>query len=147
MGSVSRGAARARGPSPTASPRRTAARGRHGRVERALLAEDCRLLAFRGSASAPEWLTEAEADALLAAKPSADVPADQAQHFLGGLLEELDTLTPAFERAAHDHANELLAAHERVREAVKGKGSRHRVEPRLPVDVLGGYVYLPEGIA
>jgi hypothetical protein len=116
-------------------------------VERALLAEDCRLLAFRGSASAPEWLTEAEADALLAAKPSANVPADHAQHFLGRLLEELEALTPAFEKAAHDNAKELLAAHERVREAVKGKGIRHRVEPKLPVDVLGAYVYLPEGVA
>lgn len=42
---------------------------------------------------------------------------------------------------------DLLAAHERVHEALKGKGVRHRVEPRLPVDVLGAYVYLPEGAA
>jgi len=54
---------------------------------------------------------------------------------------------PRSRRPAHDHADELLAAHERVREAVKGEGIRHRVEPKLPVDVLGAYVYLPEGIA
>jgi hypothetical protein len=35
-------------------------------------------------------------------------------------------------------------AHERVRQATKTKG-RHRVEPKLPVDVLGVYVCLPAG--
>jgi superfamily II DNA or RNA helicase len=113
--------------------------------ERALLAEDCRLLAFRGSAAEPEWLTDAEAEQLLAAKPSANVPADQAQHFLKRLLDELETLVPAFEKTAHDNARRLLEAHERVREATKARGVRHQVRPKLPVDVLGAYVYLPEG--
>jgi hypothetical protein len=115
--------------------------------ERALLAEDCRLVAFRGSAEEPEWLTEGDAEALLTAEPSANVPADQARHFLQRLLDDLPTLAAAFEKTAHDHAARLLDAHERVREALKGRGGRHRVEPKLPVDVLGAYVYLPEGAA
>ena len=31
--------------------------------------------------------------------------------------------------------------------AVKAKGIRNRVEPKVPADVLGAYVYLPEGTA
>jgi superfamily II DNA or RNA helicase len=116
-------------------------------AERALLAEDCRLVAFRGSAADPEWLTEAEGEGLLGAKPSSNVNAAQAGHFLGRLLEELPALTPAFDRCAHENAAQILAAHDRVREAVKAKGTRHRVEPKLPVDVLGAYVYLPEASA
>jgi hypothetical protein len=62
-------------------------------------------------------------------------------------LEDLPTLAAAFEDSAQKTALRILTAHERVREAVKAKGLRHRVEPKLPVDVLGLYVYLPEGTA
>jgi hypothetical protein len=117
-----------------------------GGAERALLAEDCRVLAFHGSAAEPHWLGQADAEDLLAAKPTANVAADQARHFLGRLIDDLPALNPAFERLAQENGARILAAHERVREAPKGKGVRHRVEPKLPVDVLGAYVYLPEGV-
>jgi hypothetical protein len=113
--------------------------------ERALLAEDCRLAAFRGSGATMEWLTEPEAEALLSALPSANVSPDHARHFLDRALEEIPTLSPAFEKLAGDTATGILAAHERVRQAMRAKGVRHRVEPKLPVDVLGVYVYLPVG--
>jgi hypothetical protein len=54
-------------------------------------------------------------------------------------------MAPAFEKLAHENAARILAAHERVREATKARGVRNRVEPKLPVDVLGVYVYLPAG--
>ena len=40
-------------------------------------------------------------------------------------------------------ADALLKAHTRVREASHVTGVRYRVEPHLPVDVLGIYVLLP----
>jgi hypothetical protein len=40
-------------------------------------------------------------------------------------------------------ADELLAAHERVRDAARQKGVRYKVAPQQPVDVLGIYIYLP----
>ncbi len=52
---------------------------------------------------------------------------------------------PAFEKLAPENAARILATHERVREATKAKGVHHRIEPKLPVDVLGVYVYLPAG--
>ncbi len=39
-------------------------------------------------------------------------------------------------------AEALLQSHRRLRDAVKHRG-RYRVEPKLPNDVLGVYVYLP----
>ena len=39
---------------------------------------------------------------------------------------------------------ELLEAHQRVRRASKIRKVRYRVEPQLPPDVLGIYVYLPK---
>ncbi|NVM23238.1 MAG: hypothetical protein HWN68_15820 [Desulfobacterales bacterium] len=38
---------------------------------------------------------------------------------------------------------ELLQAHRRVRTAARLRGLRYKVEPHLPPDVLGIYVYLP----
>jgi len=39
----------------------------------------------------------------------------------------------------------LLDAHRRVRIAARETNVSHRVEPQLPCDVLGVYVYLPKG--
>jgi len=52
------------------------------------------------------------------------------------------------ERQARDDAarvrgEELLDAHRRVRAAARQTGVSHRVEPQLPPDVLGIYIYLP----
>jgi superfamily II DNA or RNA helicase len=116
-----------------------------GGDERALLAEDCRVAAFRRSGTTVEWLTDPQAEALLCATPSANVSPDQARHFLARTLEEIPTLAAAFETLAREAAAGILGAHERVREAVKARGVRHRVEPKLPVDIMGVYVYLPAG--
>lgn len=119
-----------------------------GKEERALLAEDCHLAAWRGAASAegePAWLSREEAEALLRATPAANVAPDAARHFAERALDDLPNLRPALERLAHEQAESIRAAHERVRQAVKGRGTRTRVEPKLPADILGLYVYLPAG--
>jgi len=38
---------------------------------------------------------------------------------------------------------ELLEAHQRVRLATKTRNVRYRVEPQLPSDILGLYIFLP----
>lgn len=49
----------------------------------------------------------------------------------------------ADEKSTLEMAETLLNAHRRVRTASRIKGIRYRVEPHLPPDVLGIYVYLP----
>ncbi|MBW1933629.1 MAG: hypothetical protein JRI96_18750 [Deltaproteobacteria bacterium] len=48
-----------------------------------------------------------------------------------------------FCRRRRHYAEAVLQAHRRVRTAARRKGIRYRVEPHLPPDVLGIYVYLP----
>lgn len=118
---------------------------RRGRgPEQPLLAEDVLTLAFRGSPEAPEWLDSDETEALLSATPVANVEAGLAADRLRGMIERVGNLDGEFERRANERAEELLQAHDRVRSAARTPGARSvRVEPHLPPDLLGVYVFLP----
>jgi len=110
-------------------------------VETPLLAEDSGLLAWRGSADQPTWLTSDEVTTLLAAEPAANPGG--AVDFLTEAVGALDQIGPDLDAEAHRRAEQLHQSHIRVRDAARQKGVRVRVEPQLPVDVLGVYVYLP----
>ncbi|MGH9542804.1 MAG: DEAD/DEAH box helicase [Terriglobales bacterium] len=116
--------------------------GRNGAAGE-LLAEDWQLLAFRGSPASPEWLSDGEAEALLSAQPEANIAADIARAHLGRLLNELPALSPHLDAAARRRADDLLAAHRRVRRAARLSVGQISVEPKLPADFLGVYLYLP----
>ncbi len=118
-------------------------RGRRGEEKKPLLAEDCRVLAFAGSPQNAEWLDEELAEALLQATPDANIAPEQAADFLRKVIEGFEYLRPQLDEAAHQRGAELLDAHQRVREASRLKGVRYRVEPQMPPDVLGFYIYLP----
>ena len=111
--------------------------------ERPLLAEDWQLVAFAGAPTAPEWLPDEAAEALLTASPEANVGPDVARTHLQRVLDELPNLATHFAEVARTRGDALLEAHRRVRKATRASGVTHRVEPKLPVDVLGVYVYLP----
>jgi hypothetical protein len=117
---------------------------KQGEQERPLLAEDCQVLAFAGSPQNAEWLQPDKAEALLQAEPEANVAPDQAAHFLRLLLDGFDALRPHLEHSARERGAELLESHRRVRIASRAKGVSNRVEPQLPPDVLGIYIYLPK---
>ena len=110
-----------------------------------LLAEDCQVLAFTGSPQQAEWLPEEEAERLLQAEPGANISAEQASDFAQRVIDGFDLLSPHLEEAAQLRGEELLDAHQRVRLASKIRNLRYRVEPQLPPDVLGIYIFLPQG--
>lgn len=112
-----------------------------GGVETPLLAEDCGLVAWTGAADGPTWLTPDEISSLLAAEPNANPGG--AIDFLTEAVDALDVVATRLDDEARERAKQLHEAHTRVREAAREKGVRVRVEPQLPVDVLGVYVYLP----
>jgi len=112
--------------------------------EKALLAEDCCVFGFKGSPTSAEWIDPLLAEKLLTALPEVNVSPDQAAHFLNRAIEEFDAIKPYLEKSARTRADELLNAHTRVRKAASQKGIKHRVEPNLPPDVLGLYIYLPK---
>lgn len=108
-----------------------------------LLAEDWQLVAYRGTAAAPEWLSQDEAEGLLDAKPDANVAPDVARTHLERIIQTLPVLDAELARIARERAEQIREAHRRVRKAARLAGARLIVEPKLPVDVLGVYLYLP----
>lgn len=117
---------------------------RRGRgPEDRLLAEDSITVGFRGSPADPSWLTDAEIEALVAATPDANTEPSLATKSVQGVLDSMAELRPHLDRFARERGEALLEAHQRVRQAA-GSGTRSvRVEPNLPADVLGVFVYLP----
>jgi superfamily II DNA or RNA helicase len=115
----------------------------HDGVEAPLLAEDCTVLGFTGSPASPTWVDGDDLEALLAATPTDNVHPGQATDFLRDVLVNAITWVEHLNADAQARADELLAAHERVRDAARQKGVRFKVTPQQPVDVLGIYVYLP----
>ena len=114
-----------------------------GTGEEALLAEDCKLVAFTGSPKNAQWLSPQEAEALPDLESDASVSADVAKNTVRTILSDFNSITPQLEAIAVHRGNEILESHKRVRSAARLKNVQHKVEPKLPVDVLGVYVYLP----
>ena len=109
--------------------------------ERHLLAEDAMVAGFTGEPTVPTWLTEDAAEHLLSAKPDATVPPDIAVEQLESLTEHLPALQRTLDELARNRGQQLLEAHERVRQAARSRG-RYRID-HSPPDVLGIYIFLP----
>jgi hypothetical protein len=107
------------------------------------IAEEARIISFRGSAEAPVWLDEQSGAELFAATPSGNVVPEMQQRTIAQLLGKYPALEPHIEQFASRRAEALRDAHDRVRTAGGMGSAKSRVEPRLPVDILGIYIYLP----
>ena len=115
---------------------------------RELLGEEALLTGFRKSPDEALWLEPDEAERLAReARPVANVLPEQAQSWVGQMIDALPLLEPALDALAQQRAQELLAAHSRVRAAAALRGVRQQVEAKLPVDVLGIYVLQPSPVA
>jgi len=120
---------------------------KRGRKTTPQLAEDAVVLAFEGAPADPTWLDGEASEALMMAEPTGNVPLAQATDLVQMVVDGMDHLRPRLEEEAASRARELLSAHQRVREAARATGVTSTVEPKLPVDVLGIYVFLPKGTA
>ncbi|MBT3326194.1 MAG: DEAD/DEAH box helicase [Gemmatimonadales bacterium] len=118
---------------------------RPGRETRTMLAEDCDIVGFTGTPSAAEWLDADAVENALAATPSANVVPEQATERVQRVVQAYDSLSERLASVADARAAALLQMHQTVREASRATGVRHAVSPKLPVDILGIYVYLPAG--
>jgi hypothetical protein len=110
---------------------------------RALLAEDSLVMAFEGAPGEHVWLPTEQAEALLQAKPDANITPQQASQFVSRVVQAFDALWPDINARAESLGQELLQAHRRVRSAARQTGVRYEVQAQLPPDVLGVYVLLP----
>jgi superfamily II DNA or RNA helicase len=115
-----------------------------GEENKPLLAEECGVLAFTGSPQNAEWLSREDTEKLLQVSPDANVNPDQARESVQKVIDSFDSLHLHLDGVATELGNQLLDAHQRVRIASKQKGLQTHVEPNLPPDVLGIYVFLPK---
>lgn len=114
----------------------------HSRQRVPVLAEELVVVGFSGPPSAPAWLSQPDALALLEqAQAAANLTRDERLIALRAGLDELAPLADDLERIAAERAAHLREAHMRVR-AQTGGGSV-RVRPAGLPDVLGLYVLLP----
>lgn len=115
---------------------------RGGTVER--LAEDARVVAFHGSATAPEWLPEDEALALLDARAAGNTDPKFAAGHIEDILAALHTvLMPALRLRSAELGKQLEESHHRVRTASRARLQGLKVLPQGDPDVLGVYHYRP----
>lgn len=117
---------------------------KRGQEIRPLLAEDCQVVAFEGSPQNASWLDNEATENLLKVKtPDANINPDQAKDFLNRIITGFDYIKPYLEEAARKKGEDLLEAHQRVRSSSRQTGISYRIEPHLPPDVIGIYIYLP----
>jgi hypothetical protein len=109
------------------------------------VAEEARVLGFRGAATSPEWLAERRVEELLQAAPTGNLPPDQAGSMLERAIDGLAAVQPHLAATADRLAVGLREAHLRVRAAAGQRVRRQiTVVAQQPADVLGVYVFLPE---
>jgi len=112
---------------------------------RQVVAEDAEVLAYTGPPATPAWLDPDQVEALLAAPASSIGTGGLATDAITKALAGLPDLQPALDTRARALAEQLRDSHARVRVAIGGMARRGlTVDPILPADVLGVYVYLPE---
>lgn len=114
---------------------------------RPLVAEDARLLAFEGLPGDALWLPDDQAEQLLSATPSGNLPEGAARQHAARILDDLAPLTAHLERVADEHADRLLAAHRRVRAGAAARRQGLAVTAQRPVDLLSLQVLLPAATA
>ena len=110
---------------------------------RRLLAEEILPLAFTGESQSPTIFENDATAELLMARPTGNLTDSLVKQQLQTLIGQLPSTIALLEQTAVDRAAALLDAHTRVREASRVTG-KVTVEPVLPVDVLGTFIYLPE---
>ncbi|MFJ4500300.1 DEAD/DEAH box helicase [Streptomyces sp. NPDC088864] len=115
--------------------------------EKQLVAEDARLLAFRGSPRNARWLSPEEATALLDATATGNTDPHFGERTMTRILGQLPETTARLEAYGDELAAELDASHRRVRGAAGDIVRGLTVTAQRPADILGVYVYLPDATA
>jgi len=107
-----------------------------------ILCEEIVPLAFTGKADSPNWINDEQSELLLQAKPEQNLAETVIKQQIQLTLKSLSSLQEQLALVAEKRATSQLESHERVRKTVKA-GATTKIEPVLPVDILGTYVLLP----
>ncbi len=121
----------------------------HERIEgRQIVAEELLLWGWRGLAKNGEILKGSEAEALVRGSvPARNLSPESCRHYLEEVLGELAPLRPVLDELALERAKVLVRQHERYKSLTGTKGRFEAVEPALPPDIVGIYVFIPGGLS
>ena len=112
-----------------------------------IVAEEMLLWGWTGTPDDREYLDHERARELLqAARASSNLSLEARKNFLENELSLLDRLDEDFDELAEEQSTRLVAAHERF-SALVGKQRYQVVYPILPMDLMGVYILLPDGLA
>jgi hypothetical protein len=109
------------------------------------VAEDAHFLAFTSAGGRVSWLPDDQVNELLTAPPTRNVPDSLAHAQLSTALDRLPDLKHHLEQTGRAKADLLVAEHRDVRAASRWGGRSVTADLLPPPDVLGVYVFLPEG--
>lgn len=109
------------------------------------VAEEARFVGFTASGDSLTWLPQNEVDALLALTPSGNIDDALARTQLGRALGRLPALADHLAQTGQDVAKSLVSEHQAIRAASKSAGRAPTATFLPPADVLGVYVFVPEG--
>lgn len=113
-----------------------------------LLAEEACLIPFEGIPEEAKWIDLSASESLLAARASQNTPEEKKRTFLELILAGLPLLATHLNKVFEERGRSLEVAHGRIREVAPRPGSRRapkpKVSPKLPPDILGVYVYIPQ---
>lgn len=116
-----------------------------------IVAEELILRGFAGEP--PEdpaaWLSEDDCMALLQSEATGEVPPGEKKQLMGYAREDLEDAAATLDNLARSRAVHLIDAHNRFSKQTTGSGrkttaSYEPVEPILPMDVMGVYVFTPD---
>ncbi len=107
------------------------------------LCEETVVCGFRGAPEKAQWIENQEVEELLFATPEGNIDPELSRDFVSRVIEGFGSLADHLDAEAVTRAQQLEESHRRVRAASKMRGVRYTVDPHLPPDVLGIYVYLP----
>jgi len=113
-------------------------------IIKSTLAEEALLLGFEGRKNIAE-LSREKLDHLLGKNPAGNISESVIKRELEISLDWWKQNSEIFEKIAKDRSDALHADHRRVRKAAHDKGA-YTVTPGFPVDLIGLYVLLPQGL-
>jgi superfamily II DNA or RNA helicase len=114
------------------------------REGRRIVAEELLHWGYEGLATRRSFLQSDRAEALMAGSvPARTLSPEEARHYFLEASGELPSLEADLAVLALSRAHELVAQHERYRALAKDKGHFEAVEPALPPDIVGMYVFVP----
>ena len=111
------------------------------------LVEHCEFIAVSSLGDDPNWSTEDDVEALLADQDLVPLGGARGEMLLAETIDNFDRVVGRLDERTDAIAANLLADHNRVREASKRTGVRYKAEAASTADVIGMYALLPRGLA